>query len=145
MNYPKQSWLKISRGFSGWECRSSSVGQFQLRVSLSQGCSHLMARLGLEDPFPRWFAHMNDQLVPMVLLAGSFRFSPQSPLYGLLESPHGMLSDFLQSKWPKRPRWNLQCLLWPTFKVVHHHSCSIPLVIQTNTDSAWEEAIPLCQ
>lgn len=47
---------------------------FPTQVSLIEGCGHMMAQLGLEDPFPRCFAHMNDK---MVLTVG---FCPQSPL-----------------------------------------------------------------
>ena len=63
LSHPKLSCLKISLSFSGWECRRSLVGQFQLRVSLSQdlGNSLVMAWLGLEELLPRWFAHMKSQ------------------------------------------------------------------------------------
>ena len=63
LSHPKLSCLKISLSFSRWECRRSLVGQFQLRVSLSQdlGNSLVMAWLGLEELLPRWFAHMKSQ------------------------------------------------------------------------------------
>lgn len=63
LSHPKHSCRKISHSFSGWECRRSLVGQFQLTVSLSQdlGNSLVMAWLGLEDLLPRWFAHMKSQ------------------------------------------------------------------------------------
>lgn len=81
-----------------------------------------------------------------LLSAGSFNFSPQSgELYELLESPHGLLLDFLQRKWPKRPRWNLPCILWPSLKVIYHPSYSILWVTQPNLDSIWKETTPFCQ
>lgn len=44
------------------------VGQFQLKVSLSQGLGNslMMAWLGLEDLLPRWFAHINHKMVLIV-------------------------------------------------------------------------------
>lgn len=105
----------VSVGPGNWKCLSWVV----LSWSVSRGCSHLKAWLGLEDPPPTWLTHTTVAGGPNSSLAVGRRVQvlvTWISSYGCLQCPHVMAAGFPQSKWSKiQSKTKLRRLLWPTY------------------------------
>lgn len=74
--------------------------------------------------------HFQDGLFTGTLLAAGFSAGLVAFSRGVFWCPHDMTSGFFKSKWCKRERLQLQCLLWPSSEIIHKYFHNILLVAQ---------------